>query len=246
MAKQSSGRCKSLKSAYSVFNKGIQTAKRIYGPASKWLEYSHESFSDKSYHPRVAEKVIGLAFLSMVAAWEEFVEEVFLGYMAGATTPDGYAPELMIGKCQNKVHAMQVLGAAVNGDPARALKWSDWPWVSNVAKVHFKYGAPFTSLPKLYLERLKDAQGIRNRVAHNSAKAKKGFKTLVNRLVGETDKSPLPKGMAPGTLLACEPEAGLFPVFTICPIDDYEWPDFFCSYTSLYLEAASLLIPVEH
>lgn len=245
MAKQK-GRCSSLRSTYLVFNSGIQTAIRIYSPASEWLGYTYESFIENPYQPRVAEKVIGLAFLSMVAAWEEFVEQVFLGYMAGAASPDGYAPELIVGECQHRSHALQVLGSAVSGDPARALKWGDWNWVSHVAKIHFKKGEPFTSLPKPYLDRLADAYVIRNRVAHNSAKAKKSFKSLVNRLTGRQNSHPLPRGMAPGQLLSKSPSDKLFPPFSIYPAENHLRKDFFESYGALFLEAATLLIPVEY
>jgi hypothetical protein len=50
------------------------TSLRIYHPAREWMRYSYESFGENPYQPRVAQKVVGLAFLSAVAAWEQFVE----------------------------------------------------------------------------------------------------------------------------------------------------------------------------
>src|ERR1035437_7655315 len=59
-------------------------------------------------HPKNANRVVGLAFLVLVSGWEDFVEGVFLRYMAGATFPRGTAPALRLGPCYNLQHAYEV------------------------------------------------------------------------------------------------------------------------------------------
>jgi hypothetical protein len=148
------------------------------------MRYTYESFEENPYQPRVAQKVVGLAFLSAVAAWEQFVEHVFLGYMAGATSGSGYSPRLALGPCRNRAHALRVLGASSGGDANRSLRWSDWNWVIHAGCVFFRSGEPFTRLSALTAARLRDSQAIRNRVAHDSAKARRQFKRCVNALEG--------------------------------------------------------------
>ena len=46
-------------------------------------------------------RVVSLAFLQMVTAWEDFVECIFLRYMIGAESPSGYKPRLLQAKPKN-------------------------------------------------------------------------------------------------------------------------------------------------
>ncbi len=209
------------------------------------MRYCQGSFNENPYQPRVAQKVVGLAFLSVVAAWDEFVEGLFLGYLAGGQAKAGCAPTLILGPCRNRAHAARVLGAVSGGDPQRLLRWSDWSWVTHVASVYFRGGAPFTLLTEPIVTRLRDGQIIRNRVAHDSAKARRQFKKCANQLLGEADDRPLPRGFTPGEFLACIPLSGQFPSFDIYPSDDHTWGDFFECFVSMYFEAAMMLCPNE-
>ena len=207
------------------------------------MRYSYESFEENPYQPRVAQKVVGLAFLSAAAAWEQFVEHVFLGFMAGATSGSGYSPSLRLGACKNRSHALRVLGAASGGEPHRSLRWNDWAWVSQVAAVFFRSGTPFSQLDALTIARLRDAQIIRNRVAHDSAKARHQFKRCVNTLKGELPDGALPRGFSPGEFLADEAPAELFCGFDVYPADPHTWGDFFEYFVSTFFEASVVLSP---
>ena len=182
----------------------LYVAERIAGPVFPQCAYSWESFEENAFHPTIASKIIGLAFLSVVAAWEEFVEESFLRYMAGATSESGYAPELLVGSCRNRTHAMKVLTAAFGESVgARNLRWHDFDWVQHVGKVFFRNGDPYTRVDRRFIQWLKDASTIRNRVAHNSKKARAAFKRLANKHFGVSPEAPLPTGFSPGQLLVC-------------------------------------------
>lgn len=219
------------------------TSLRIYHPAREWMRHSYESFDQTAYQPRVAQKVVGLAFLNAVSAWEQFVEHVFLGYMAGAASETGFAPKLLLGPCQNRSHALRVLGAAGGGDPQRLLRWNDWSWVVHVAAAFFRGGEPFSRLDSVTVARLRDAQVIRNRVAHDSAKARSQFKRCVNALGGDNPKRPLPRGFSPGELLATTTPPMCFPTFKVWPAENHAWGDFFESFVSMFFEASSVLSP---
>jgi hypothetical protein len=221
----------------------VNTALRIYAPAREWMRYSNESFDEQPYQPRIAQKVVGLSFLSMVAAWEEFVEHLFLSYMAGAKSPSGYAPRLTIGPCKNRPHAVRVLGSVGAGDPHRLFRWNDWGWVTHVAAVYFKNGLPFSKLGEPTLARLRDAQTIRNRVAHNSSKARIQFKRCVNNLLGEPQDKAMPRGFSPGQFLGYIPGDAQFPPFTHHTREDHQWGDYFECYVSLFAEVANSLAP---
>jgi hypothetical protein len=225
------------------FHGSLNTALRIYAPAREWMRYSNESFNDHPYQPRVAQKVVGLGFLSVVSAWEEFVEHLFLAYMAGAKSPSGYAPRLTLGPCRNRPHAIRVLGSVGAGDPHRLFRWNDWTWVAHVAAVYFQNGAPFSLLKEPTLSRLRDAQTIRNRVAHNSAKARNQFKRCVNGLLGEQHDKSLPRGFSPGQFLGYIAGDAQFPTFTLYTKEYHTWSDYFESFVSLFAEAANTLAP---
>jgi hypothetical protein len=76
------------------FESALSTAFRIYGPVREDCIWSYESINESSFHPRVASKIVGLSFLSIVSAWEEYLEGSFLRYMAGAKSESGYSPRL--------------------------------------------------------------------------------------------------------------------------------------------------------
>jgi len=138
------------------------------------------------------------------------------------------------------------MGAAVPGDAQRLLRWSDWSWVTHVAKIYFRGGGPFTLLKEPFIARFQDAQIIRNRVAHSSTKARRQFKQRANSLLGAASTEALPRGFSPGEFLALIPAANQFPKFDIFPGDDHTWGDFFESFVSLYFEATAILCPTDH
>jgi hypothetical protein len=217
----------STKIVRETFESAISTALRIYGPVRENCEWNYESFNESTFHPRVASKIIGLSFLSIVAAWEEYLESSFLRYMAGASSETGYSPKLRIGKCTNTTHAMQVLtGTRNTNDAIRFMRWNDYEWVLGRAEVFFHRAAPYSRVISRFLQRLKDAQVIRNRVAHSSSRARTQFKNMANTNIGAAKGSPLDRGFSPGRYLIFNtPEI----VFEKAWVESKEchWPDIF-------------------
>jgi len=188
--------------AKTQFLRALDTAVRIYTPAREMCRYNGESFNETTYHPNVAAKVTGLAFLSAVAAWDDFVEEVYLGYLCGYAAPNGYKPQLLAGPAQNKTHALKLAAGESNlREAERKLRWSSFKWVQSLSTVHFAQNNVFAEVLAQDVAWLDLAQIIRNRVAHNSVKAKSQFKTALNRLVDDKLDAPLPRGFSPGKFL---------------------------------------------
>lgn len=233
----------SIKSVRKNFESAIETALRIYAPVRHDCVWNHESINEGTFHPRVAYKVVGLAFLSIVAAWEEYLESSFLRYMAGAKSESSYSPKLRIGKCQDATHSLQVLTGTKNPqDAARFTRWSDYAWVLSRAEIYFVKSEPYSRIPPLYQDRIRDAQIIRNRVAHSSSKARNQFKTMTNTNVQEPKNSPMAKGFSPGKyLIHTKPEI----VFKKSWIDshDYQWRDIFECYIHMFYEIIEILSP---
>lgn len=220
----------------------IATALRIYTPARHQCRRDYDAIHFADYHPVVAAKVIGLAFLSAVAAWEDFIAETFLGYMCGYSAPNGYAPKLRTGTAQNRSHALQLLTSETNSREAeRRTRWNNVAWVKSVASIQFRAGDPFTSTTSDVAKHIEWAITIRNRVAHSSEKAKAGFKIVANRLQERDQNTPLDRGFSPGQLLIL-PCMDSFPSAEL-EIENMTWGDNFEAYLSLFLQEANRIVP---
>lgn len=222
----------------------IDTALRVYYPARDWCRWTYESFDENPYQPKVAAKVVGLAFLGLVSAWEDFLQDAFLGYLAGYGAPNGYAPKLRVGPALNRKHAAQMITCCSDVRLLDSkLRWSDERWVVDAASIYFCEGAPFTRVSEWMLQRLNAAQIIRNRVAHNSEKAKRKFKEVRNAMAGLAKENPLPKGYSPGLLLI-EPVNMFFPR-EFCQRLDAHWGDVFEGYVQMLVELSDTILPAE-
>lgn len=224
------------------FFRSLDTAVRIYAPAREMCRFNAESFGETVYQPNVAAKVVSLAFLSAVAAWEDFVEDVYLGYLCGYAAPNGYKPRLLAGPAQNKTHALKLAAGESNEKEAeRKLRWNSFKWVQGISSVHFENNNVFAKVTPQDVAWLDLAQIVRNRVAHNSEKAKSQFKVALNLLVNSKKDDPLPYGFSPGRFLIFRTDAAkeLMPLAQ----DHHHWPDVFEGYMSLWERLANELCP---
>jgi hypothetical protein len=177
-----------------------------------------------------------------VAAWEDFVEDVYLGYLCGYPAPNGYVPKLRCGPAQNKSHALLLAAGESNEREAeRRLKWSNFKWVSSLSEVHFSRENVFQRVTDVDVAWLDLAQTIRNRVAHNSEKAKQQYKVALNRLMGDRPDAALPRGFAPGKFLIYTTSADS--QLRSLQSDEHHWGDVFEGYVSLWQRLASQLCP---
>lgn len=150
-------------------------------------------------HPKYVRQVVELAFMGVVASWEEFLERALVRYIAGAKTKAGYMPTPKFGRATNLEHAYQVIsGNSKFNNEKDYLKVSDPRWVTNTADFHFSTHG-FSDV-KLKSDLLGYATAIRNRVAHSSEKCRADFKaTAIHFLAPPNGK--LTRGYGPGDLL---------------------------------------------
>jgi hypothetical protein len=182
-------------------------------------------------HPAQARRVVALAFMNIVSAWEFFIESTFIRYMAGARSPAGYQPQLRAGRCASLKHAGQLIKANMDFDfESNYLVWSSWSTVTNRAKLFFDHGRPFTSLSSVNVTHLKHAFIIRHRVAHASTKARSEF-VKVAKL--HTRTSTLRQGYDVGNLLLEKP--ALF--------RHSKERSYFEAYLDLFVDLANLIAP---
>ena len=161
----------SLKSAIKRFEERLSSSeelfKSVYAVAS-----GDESAKEGCLSRSQSSRVVSLAFLQMVTAWEDFVECIFLRYMIGAESPSGYKPRLLQTKPKNLDAAFELL---CEGKKLEFLKWSNSNTIKDRAKVYFEKVEPFQVIRG---DHFKDIFTIRNRIAHCSDASREDFIAL--------------------------------------------------------------------
>lgn len=186
-------------------------------------------------HPKYVRQVVELAFMGVVASWEEFLEMALVRYVAGAKTKAGYAPTPRFGRATSIAHAYQVLSNNAKFDPAKDyLKVTDPKWVTNSAD--FLFSSHGFSDIKAKSDLLGHASSIRNRVAHSSDKCRAEFRATAIHFL-QPANGLLTKGYAPGDLLVA-PVARHFGQPAIQAGKPH-----FAAYTDLYKSLADKAVP---
>lgn len=153
-------------------------------------------------HPKHLRQVVALAFMGVVAAWEEFIERTLVRYVSGASADAGYSPTLKHGSADSLSHAYEILSVNVDYNPQKDyLKVSDPRWVWRTADFFFSHH-PYGAL-KNNADLLKNANRIRNRTAHDSEKCKADFKVAAIWFL-QPQNGQLTQGYGPGALLLDE------------------------------------------
>jgi len=179
----------------------IEAARRLES-AVRPLTTIHPNAA-RGLHPKHVYRTVELAFMGVCAAWEDFVEDTLVRYLANAETDSGYRPRLRVGSCQSISHAFQVLSGKPAYDPEKVfMTWTNPTSVIDLAEVFFVGGAPFKIPLNREAARLKHAVKIRNRVAHASEKSRNDFREAANYVLQRAANAPLGKGYRVGELLS--------------------------------------------
>jgi hypothetical protein len=109
---------------------------------------------------------------------------------------------LRLGRASGILHAYHVISGDPDFDPSRTYSRFDDPKrVIASAKVYFQLGSPYTPILQANLELLQHAVKLRNRVVHNSSKAREDLKRVARKHLGLDDNTPLTQGYSVGDLL---------------------------------------------
>lgn len=161
-------------------------------------------------HPEQARRIVELAFLGLISAWEEFLEQAFVRYLAGASSDNQVSAPLRMGPASSIAHAYHLISGDPDFDPARNYsKFSDPKWVIDIARNYFELGSPFAPVLSQNIDLLQHAAKLRNRVAHNSTKCREDFKKSARIHLGLAQGAALTQGYSVGDLLL-EPAQRLF------------------------------------
>lgn len=153
-------------------------------------------------HPEQARRVVELAFLGLISSWEEFLEQSFVRYLAGAKADDGSSPPLRLGQSSGIPHSYQLISGDPSFDPSKNYsKFGEPKWVIAISKNYFEHGAPYAALLHANVEILQHAVKLRNRVAHTSTKCREDFKRSARAHLGLADNAGLTQGYSVGDLL---------------------------------------------
>ncbi len=156
-----------------------------------------ESMTTNPLHSSQARRIVALAFLAIVASWEEFIEGVFVRYLCGARSMMRRRPQLKFGPAAALKDAYAVVAGRHSFDPLRHhMTWSVDDTLSR-ASLFFGTNNLFCDALMPRKRALEDAAIIRNRVAHSSQKARSSFRDVAARL----RRRKLPRAYTVGDLL---------------------------------------------
>ncbi len=192
-----------------IFLAASKSAKDLVSAVSD-LSSIHPNAAGPKLHPEHCRRVVELAFLGLVSAWEEFLEQSFVRYLAGAKADNDYMPALRLGKATGIEHAYHLISGDPEYDPTRNYsKFGEPKWVIAIAKNYMELGAPYATKLHPNLQVLQEAVRLRNRVAHNSGKSREDFKRSARAHLGLPENAPLIQGYGVGDLLT-SPAVRLF------------------------------------
>lgn len=137
------------------------------------------------------EMITELAFLRIYIAWENFLEESFKRFLAGASTTSGKTLKRNVVPLNMDV-ALKLLSGGRD--------YATWTSPSDVigrAEIYFKDGEPFKSGLQPIVSVLNEMNVVRNRIAHRSPTSQKKFATLIRTAFGHGVT-----GMTPGRFLS--------------------------------------------
>lgn len=187
------------------FLENIESAKNLVNKV-KSVSAINPNSSTPRIHVKHAQRVTELAFMGVVASWEDFLEQVLVRYLAGAKTDSGYQPTLRMGSTSGISHSYEVIMGDPKFNPNKNYIGFGAPKdVLDAAKLFLNHGQPFQNAMHPKIENLKHAVKIRNRTAHSSSKCISDFVETAKKMLG---KEKLTQSYRPANLLDAKAERG--------------------------------------
>lgn len=188
-------------------------------------------------HPKHIHKSREMAFLEIVGAWEEFLEQSLVRYAMGVATQTGYQPSMIGAAHSTRVLAYRAISVNPTYNPSvDYLSLSNPSCVTRIANRLFSLH-PFACLGSR-ASLLNAAVNIRNRIAHKSSKSRAAFVgTAKWFLQPQNNQTPLSQGFSPGALLAKNAQRHFGPALIQGGVTHFE------AYLRLYEDLANKIVP---
>jgi len=164
-----------LRSVLNEFSRSLQECRQISVDAYNWSLPGANPHISRARRDNMTE----MAFLRAFLAWEVFVEESFILYLAGQNAPRGRPP--------NRYAFPPNFKTAMEWVVPEGRQYAGWTvpsHVSNRAERFFRDGRPFASVLRSNQNVLEETRTIRNAIAHKSMAAKDKFEALVRTKLG--------------------------------------------------------------
>lgn len=192
-------RAVSINNIKKAFEKKITTNVALVNTSRKL-----QSTNSKGLKPKQVEQITGLAFLSIMAGWEDFIEGCMVRYLKGNIANSSGRIQSKLGHLSDLNLAYKILGGYKFERGKDYLNFSDLKQVEDMANVYFKIHPFHPTADEKDL--VKNMYIIRNHIAHNSDKAKNKFHDLSKKYL---NKKELSQGWSVGQLLLKEPKTSL-------------------------------------
>jgi len=164
-----------LRTVLAEFLGSLRECRRLSADAYRWSLPGAQPHISRIRRDNLTE----MAFLRAYLAWEVFLEESFILYLAGQNAPRGRKP-IRYAFPPNMAFAMQWVipeGRSYAG-------WTIPIHITNRAERFFRNGRPFAAVLRSNQNSLDEARIIRNAIAHKSMSVRDKFETLVRNKMG--------------------------------------------------------------
>lgn len=122
-----------------------------------------------------------LSFLKIYLSWESFISRVFILFMVGEKTDNGYSPKKYIIP-KDEVHAYEIIKGNL-----QYVDWLNLEFIRRQSDLFFENGEPFKTVlfsNATNKEILQNMKILRNRIVHASPEAKEKYEKLLRNEFG--------------------------------------------------------------
>jgi hypothetical protein len=133
-----------------------------------------------------------IALVKLFISWEDFLEETFVRYLAGASSMGGRKPPRLVA-----VSGTDAARRILYSNTSRGyLNWTNAGEIVKRAEAYFRDGEPYSTPIRSITSEIDEMTVIRNRIVHESDVARKKFSSLIRSKLGHGGR-----GMTPGRFL---------------------------------------------
>lgn len=190
-----------LHTVLATFTRTVIECRQLAVDAHRW---SAPTRRGGGFHlsPKRCDAITELAFLRAFLAWETFLEQSFVLYLAGQKPPRGLAPKRYAFPPDHQTAISWVIP-----EGRRYARWTVPGEVWARAERFFQGGRPFVRVLRGNQQVLDEAHLIRNAIAHESPSARQTFENVVRNKLGTLPVNVTVGGFLGSTIPGIAPPA---------------------------------------